>query len=188
VNNLARLALAPDGKSYAINTGQCVVRDAATHEVRYTLKPDGKHEYQYRNGPYPPLYSADGKLVALHGVDGTLRVVDVASGKEVRTLRLEEREPSRPGVVRVIAPLAFSPNGRWLLVSTEGMLSELILFGVASGLEVRRFPGKVVAPGYGNMAISPAGNLLAVPGGSFDKVEIWDMEQGQVKLKAAPGK
>lgn len=181
--------LAPDGKTYAVNDGKCVLRDAATHEVRYTLQPDGKRTYNFRNGPYPPRYSADGQRVLFHGTDGTLRVVEVATGKELRTLRMEGTVPGRPGQRRVIAPVAFAPNGQWVLATTEDQFGELVLYGVASGLEVRRFPAKVVGPTTASIALSPSpGNLLVVPGAAFQLVEVWEMEKGQVKAKIPAGR
>jgi WD40 repeat protein len=160
------------------------LRDAATHALRYALKPDEKKRQFFRNGVYPPRYAADGKLVALHGSDGTLRVVETATGKELRSLALDERDPSRPTTRRVIAPVAFAPSGQWLLVTTEGQYGELLLHGVASGLEVRRFPARSIAPFTRSIAISPQ-NLLVLPG-QRDEVEIWDMATGERKLKARP--
>jgi WD40 repeat protein len=183
----AHLQLAPDGKSYAINGRTAVLRDAATHEARYTLKADDRAGANYRNGPYPPYYSADSRLVLFQGMDNSLRVVEVATGKEVRKLRLEA-DPSRPGVVPVIAPAAFAPNGQWVLATTDSTASELILFGVASGLEVRRFPGKVVGPSGRTIALSSRGNLLVAPGGMFHQIEVWEMETGKLRAKAVPGK
>jgi len=185
----SRLVLAPDAKTYAVNDGKCVLRDAATHEARYTLRPDGKRTYTYRNGPYRPYYSADGGRVLFHGTDGTLRVVDVATGKELQTLRMEEADPRRPGVRRVIAPVAFAPNGQWVLATTEDQFGELVLYGVASGLEVRRFPPKVVGPTTASIALSPSpGNLLVVPGPAFHQVEVWEMDQSRIRPKAPAGK
>ncbi len=183
----ARLALAPDGKSYAINTGACVLRDSATHEVRYSLKNDERGHFNYRNGPYPPYYSADSRLVLFQGMDNSLRVVDVATGKEVRVLRLAA-DPSRPGVVPIIAPATFAPSGQWVLATTDSVASELFLFGVASGLEVRRFPGKVVGPTTGSIALSSRGNLLIAPGGMFHQIEVMEMETGKLRTKPAPEK
>jgi len=183
----ANLTLAPDGKSYASNSGTCVLRDAATHEVRYTLKADDRARFNYRNGPYPPFYSADSRLVLLQGMDNSLRVVEVETGKEVRKLRLEG-DPRRPGVVPVIAPAAFAPNGQWVLATTDSVASELILFGVASGLEVRRFPGKVVGPTTRSLALSSRGNLLIAPGGMFHQIEVWEMEAGKLRTRTAPEK
>ncbi len=188
VGGRGRLVLAPDARTYAVNEGTCVLRDAATHAVRYTLRPDGKRKFDYRNGPYRPLYSADSKRVLFHGTDGTLRVVETATGKELRTLRLEEHDPRRPGLVRVIAPVAFAPNGQWVLATTEGQFGELVLYGVASGLEVRRFPAKVVGPSTGSIALSSSGNLLVVPGKVFHHLEVWEMEKERIKPKTAAEK
>lgn len=179
------LEFAPDGSTYAINGNGCELRDAVTHAVRYTLKADEKKRHFYRFGVYPARYSADCKLVALHGSDGTLRVVETATGKELRSLTLEERDPTRPSVRRVIAPVAFAPSGQWLLVvGAEGQSSELLLHGVTSGLEVRRFPARSIAPFTRSIALSPQ-NLLVLPG-KGDEVEVWDMATGERLLKARP--
>jgi WD40 repeat protein len=180
----ANLTLAPNGNSYAANGGMCVLRDASTHEVRYKFQPeDRQNAFLYRNGPYRPYYSADSRLVLFQGMDNSLRVVEVATGKEVRTLRLE-RDPRRAGGLPVIAPAGFAPNGQWVLATTDSAASELILYGVASGLEVRRFPGKVVGPSSWDIALSARGNLLVAPGGMVHQIEIWDMEAGRLKAKS----
>jgi WD40 repeat protein len=180
------LTLAPDGKSYAASGGTCVLRDAATHAVRYTFT-DARSRFLYRNGPYPPHYSADGRLVLFQCMDNSLRVIEVATGKEVRRLTLAW-DARRPGVNPVIAPAAFAPGGQWVLATTDSTASELILFGVASGLEVRRFPGKVVGPSSRDVALSSCGNLLIAPGGKFNEIEVWEMETGKPRTKPASEK
>jgi WD40 repeat protein len=187
IGSLAQLRLAPDGKSYAVNSGTCVLRDSATHEVRYVLKTDDRNPSSYRNGPYSPYYSADSRLVLFQGMDNSLRVVEAATGKEIRKLRLEG-DPRQPGVVQVIAPAGFAPNGQWVLATTDSRASEMILFGVASGLEVRRFPGKVVGPTTRSIALSSRGNLLVTPGGMFHQIEVWEMEAGKLRTKSAQEK
>jgi len=184
-----RLVLAPDGKTYTTNDStHCELRDSETHEIRYTFKHGGEPIPLPRVSPYSPMYSADSQRMVVHNRDGSLRVVDVATGKEIRSIRLEPNQQPRLGRPSTIAPVAFAPNGQWILVTTEGMFSELLLIGVTSGLEVRRFPAKVVGPTTNTIALSAKGNLLVAPGSKFDLVEIWDMAQSQIQVKSPGGK
>jgi WD40 repeat protein len=179
-----RVYLAPDGKTYA--TGDGKLRDFATHELRYEIKLDTKRRLQYRNGTYRPLFSDESKLVALNGSDGSVRIVDVESGKELRNIRFEEPERPRSSQERIISPLALSGNGRWLLVGGDQAYGDYQLFGVASGLEVRRFPGNPSAPFWNSFALSATGEVLVLP--KLSNLELWDTAKAEPKPKPSAGK
>jgi WD40 repeat protein len=112
-------------------------------------------------------YSPDGRYVLSASgwpkPDGTIRLWDVASGKEVR--RFEGR-------IGDVASVAFSPDGRQALsAGTEGVA----LWDVASGKEVRRLEGH---DGWvASVAFCPDGRH-ALSGGYDATVRLWNLATG----------
>jgi WD40 repeat protein len=90
-------------------------------------------------------WSADGKTLATGQGDDTVRLWDVASGREVHVLRLpRNRDPSATD------SLAFSPDARRLLVSRQ----KLRMFDVATGRELW-------AGSHSGAVLSPDGQTVA---------------------------
>ena len=111
------------------------------------------------------VLSPAGDRLASTGGDGTLRLWDVADGRELR--RFEGHEGP-------VAGFAFSPAGdRLAIVGGDGTLR---LWDVADGRELRRFGG------YGDrarsFAFSPAGDRLAIAGGD-GTLRLWDVADGR---------
>jgi WD40 repeat protein len=127
--------------------------------------------------------SLDGKrAVSCSGYpqgDATVRLWDVASGKEVRRLNAD-RLPVLPAHAELANPsgevwtVAFSPDGRHVLFG--GANGVLGLWSVHDGAVVRRFVGhKGVVHG---VAISRDGKL-GLSGGADRTVRLWDMGTGK---------
>jgi WD40 repeat protein len=125
-------------------------------------------------------------------------VWDVASGKEVRRLEMQERNtPLRFGAYR----LALSNGGRLLAVSNHfisptarGLVGKIYLWDVDSGKEVRCI--SLGDSGFGGLALSADGGLLAAAcnGGltlwrPSDGKKLWQRERvsgGDTCLAFAP--
>ncbi len=97
----------------------------------------------------------DSKQLVLPHADGSLHLVDVASGKELRAF---EMPPLRPGVPPSprIQRLAVSPDGRYL--AFDGPATPLTVCELATGKRLHEL-GPV--PGY-HLAFTPNGQVLAV--------------------------
>lgn len=120
----ASLAFAPDGKTLAAGATmdlEAQVWDVATAKMMWKYRTTGATIYAVQ-----VLFSPDGKTVAAAGWDGTVRLLDAATGKE--------RNPA-PGNRTWVNALAFSPDGKSLFTGCEDR--SLRQFETATGKEVR---------------------------------------------------
>jgi hypothetical protein len=133
---------------------------------------------------YPVVFAPDGATLASGGgKDGTVRLWDVASGKERH--RLAESEGTR---VREIAALAFSPDGKRLASAnarhtfiTPAEPHEVRFWDTATGQEV----GRLTAPDLvRSLVFSPDGRALAT-GGVDRTVRLWELATGKERLRFA---
>jgi WD40 repeat protein len=113
-------------------------------------------------------FSPDGKTLASASKDGTIRLWDVTTGQNLKTLNV-------PGVTGAFNGVAFSPDGTLLAGASDD--ASAYIWDVASGqlsmtLSDANNPLEAVA-------FSPDGTLLA--GGSSDEnVYFWDVASGQL--------
>jgi RNA polymerase sigma factor (sigma-70 family) len=150
----------------------------------------GSTRFRSPGGIYGADLSPDGKLIATHGADGTLRLIDAATGR----VRLTLRRPHLPGGhndgMRV---LAFSPDSKSLLVcgtdsTAEGLgglmprgTGAIRLLDPATGKEMRRLADVGDTRG---LTFSPDGKQVAVAQGGG--VAFYDAATGKEQRRAPP--
>jgi WD40 repeat protein len=123
--------------------------------------------------------TADGKHLARGGADNTVDLWDVASGKQLHTLK---------GHTVPILRLAFSPDGKILASITGSWLpddvrGEVKLWDVATGKErvsLKGHPNRMLS-----LAFSPDGKTLASASGT---IKLWDVTSGEEKLELSLSK
>jgi RNA polymerase sigma factor (sigma-70 family) len=140
------VAFSPDGR---------IVTGAAEAHIRLWEVASG-NQLQVRQGHQERVtavaHAPDGKLIATGAWDGTVRIWDAASAKEVRKI-----EPSARAYINGVD---FSRDGKLLLVASrdsDNHQYSLVLWEVATGKQVRTLPGE-------HAVFSPDGKLLACAG------------------------
>ena len=118
---------------------------------------------------------ADGDLVATGDQDGVVRIVDVATGSLLHTLR-HPGAPAREGV-----PLAASADGSRLVVACED--GSVHLWHLADGEKLVEVRGNASAsvPWEPRVAIARDGEAFAVAGGS--EARVYDASTGNVRAR-----
>ncbi len=110
-------------------------------------------------------FSPDGRYALSGGNDYTLRLWEVATGKELR--RFE-------GHTDRVYSVCFSPDGRYALSGSED--NTLRLWEVATAMELRRFEGHINR--VNSVCFSPDGRY-ALSGSADKTLSLWDTETGK---------
>ena len=131
------IALAPDGRQLAMLGVDVLLWDTTTGNRLRRLAPEGEHLSGCSFAP-------DGKTLATVSFEGTLRLWDAATGKEVRVIRVpvvgQPRFPNLKG--EPLAAVAFSSDGKRLV--TGSRQGTVCLFDAFTGAEVHRFSRRPV--------------------------------------------
>jgi WD40 repeat protein len=110
-------------------------------------------------------FSPDGKTLAAGSWDGTVRLWEVATGKELHQFHDQKTR---------VRAVAFSPDGETLACTGEG--SVIVLRDTATGKELRRLAGHRGPIAF--VAFSPDGRLLASK--AYDQtLRLWDVAGGR---------
>jgi WD40 repeat protein len=133
---------------------------AAQAQDQAQEKPEVFPQIGHSQGVFALAFSPDGKTLASGAADNTVKLWDVESRREIRTLG-----PGLPAI-----SMAFSPDGRVLAV---GLIDGRIkLIDAAAGNELGTLSGHSGA--VASVAFSPNGRILA--SASDDRtVKLWDM-------------
>ncbi|HEY7424262.1 MAG TPA: sigma-70 family RNA polymerase sigma factor [Gemmataceae bacterium] len=160
------IAFAPDGKTIAICdlTGTVQIHDTASGKSVRELKRDGDTVADI-------AFSPDGRFLASivwnekQRETREISIWDIITGEERHRLK-------GPGGFALCA--AFSPDGKY--VATGYQHPDLILWDMATGKEVRRYPTDAL---FASIAFSPDGKSLAAASGE-GTIRLWEPETGQV--------
>ena len=131
------------GSLQALDTSRDGARLVAIHQASIALwnVADGKLLHEFKGPQIVPLspyglvaLTADGKQLVLPHADGSLHLVDCASGKEVRAFEMPPVRPGIPPFLRV-QRLALSKDGRYLAYG--GSATPLTVCETATGKRLR---------------------------------------------------
>jgi serine/threonine protein kinase len=111
------------------------------------------------------VYSPDGTRLASAGADGTVKVWDTITGRELRTL---------PGHTGDVYAVAYSPDARKL--ASAGHDKTVRMWDAATGQSIHKLEGHT-SP-VSTVAFSPDGRRLA-GGSALGPIKVWDVRTGQ---------
>jgi RNA polymerase sigma factor (sigma-70 family) len=160
----------PDGKMLAYGGGWnlagddpviCLADAARGQELQRFVGHEGKVDRV--------AFSAEGKALVSSGHDGTIRLWDVATGKELH----------RWGGER----FALSPDGKVLAFSAKDRV--IHLSDTTTGKELRQWEGALGE--FQSLLFSPDGRILAVAGYANKWLGAWDVATGKALLAAPLG-
>jgi WD40 repeat protein len=168
----ASVAISPDGRLAATGDGPGT---EPAWSVRLWDMSDG-HEIRLLQGHTRDVcslaFSPDGSLLASAGShDQTVRIWEVATGKELHCLRHDAR----------VDHVAFLPDGRHVVSGAYD--GSLRMWDVKTGKQVRTFEGHK-GPVEG-VAVSPDGRRIA-SGSQDGTARLWNAETGE-ELRQFPG-
>jgi WD40 repeat protein len=110
-------------------------------------------------------FSLDGNTLASAGGDNAIKIWDVQTGRQIRSLI---------GHTSYILSVTFSPDGR--LLASGGFDNTVRLWDAKMGTLLRTFEGHT----GGIFSVAFARDGLTLASGGFDKtIKLWDIEQGK---------
>jgi len=164
------VSFSPDGKTLASGSFDKTAKlwDVASGQEQATLRGHGEAHVagSYRTPGINSLaFTADGKILATAGLDGTVKLWDVTARKELRTLR---------GHSNRVLSIAISPDSKTLASASEDRSLRIweiasgrqqsILFGHSSGIEAVTFD---------------ADGKTLVSGATDGTIKLWDPAEGR---------
>jgi len=179
-NYITSVAFSPDGRlalSWSIDDNTLRLKDITTgQEIRsftghinrfqsvVTFSPNGRFALS-GSSDAKKMITASSRTEARSDGDYTLRLWDVATGKEIRSFA---------GHTGGVSSIAFSPDGSFALSGSWD--DTLRLWDVDAGKQIRSFAGH--KGGVDSVAFSPDGRF-ALSGGWDDTLRLWDVATGK---------
>jgi serine/threonine protein kinase/WD40 repeat protein/tetratricopeptide (TPR) repeat protein len=166
------LAMSPDGRLLAVGCSAPYAENTGAFppvSVYLVSVSDGRVQHElggHKRYVFAIAFRPDGKCLASLGNEGTIRVWDTESGRELRAISLDTR--SRP----IVGGLSWSPDGRWLASTfVDGLVR---ICDAETGRETAR-----VAHSARFVAWSPVGTRIAWGGEEDLEVHGWDARDGR---------
>ena len=121
----------------------------------------------------PFLFPPMGSSLLSGGVDedNTLKLWDVATGREIRTFRGHGDSYS-------VRSVSFSPDGKLRPIGELGQGHDPEALGCGIRQEIQTFRGHGAYRGVSSVSFSPDGNL-ALSGGGDKTLKLWDVATGR---------
>jgi hypothetical protein len=130
-----------------------------------------RRRFLHEHSVHSVAFSPDGRTLATGSLDTNARLWEVATGKEIATMRGHEQS---------VQSVAFSPDGRTL--ATGSWDSTARLWEVATGKEIAAFRGHEHF--VESVTFSPDGRTLAT-GGHDNTVRLWPQGERLIDLACA---
>lgn len=165
VGNIRSLAISPNGKRALIG-GKISpwLMDLTTGTRMITFKG-------HTGGVESVAFSPDGEYALSGSWDDTMKLWDVATGREIRTFKRSSEYLLEMGDVLSVA---FSPDGKYALYGTYDQA--LKLWDIETGEEVRTFKGHTGAVSF--TAFSPDSKMI-YSGSTDGTIRLWNVSDGR---------
>lgn len=162
---ITSLAFSSDGALLAASNGNWLPRDPGSVRVFAIPSFEQVADFPQKTSMIDKLcFSPTGKQIAMTSWDGVVKIADVATKTEVRTLK-----PSGP--FQSLKGLAWSPDGAW--IAAGGNNNKIHLWDAKSGDEVRVLAGHTSH--VMSLAFSPDSTRI-VSGGWDNTVKVWRVD------------